>query len=143
MLQCFELPTLTIKDKLLYDCIPHPPRKAWVPALAHFPWCTPHSERQHWTRRTSQSSAYYGLKFQEPPASCGLQSRALAACRERLSSISVQPLPVDCLTRTVPTESSQSKVLGRLLLCQRRQVVLECLYRWLDWLNLLPHLRQA
>lgn len=42
-----------------------------------------------------------------------------------------------------PTESSQSKVLGRLLLCQRRQVVLECLYRWLDWLNLLPHLRQA
>lgn len=52
-------------------------------------------------------------------------------------------LDTDCPTRTVPTESSQSKVLGRLLLCQRRQVVLECLYRWLDWLNLLPHLRQA
>lgn len=37
--------------------------------------------------------------------------------------------------------SGYSKVL--LLFCQRRQVVLECLYRCEDWLKRFPHFRQA
>ena len=36
-----------------------------------------------------------------------------------------------------------SRALDMLLFCQRRQVVLECLYRWEDWLKRFPHLRQA
>lgn len=36
-----------------------------------------------------------------------------------------------------------SRALDMLLFCQRKQVVLECLYRWEDWLKRFPHLRHA
>lgn len=50
-----------------------------------------------------------------------------------------------CIHLTSPLQSprSYSRALDMLLFCQRRQVVLECLYRCEDWLKRFPHLRHA
>lgn len=70
---------------------------------------------------TNSSLLTTGGNSRKPPDSSDPESRG-KSCLPALVLAPVQTWPVPS-----PEDSHQSRVLGRLLLCQRRQVVFECL----------------